>query len=338
MIPHTDLQWQALTWQQELKEAIRCPIELLSFLDLEPDQAESRALASRDFPMLVPRPFASKMKRGDRRDPLLLQVLPSPEELCNPAGYTRDPLQESLKNPVPGLIHKYHGRVLLIAAPGCAVNCRYCFRRHFEYSANSPSQSHWPQTLDYIAADSSISEVILSGGDPLLLNDSLLEEFIERISAISHVRRLRIHTRLPVVLPARLTLQLSNILGQSRLQCVMVIHCNHANEIDENLASSLKKFAASGVTLLNQSVLLRGINDSAEVLATLSETLFDARVMPYYLHLLDHVSGAAHFDLPQSRALEIYEELLAKCSGYLVPRLVRECPSTASKIPLTPYT
>lgn len=338
MIPHTDLQWQGLTWQQELKEAIRCPVELLSFLGLEPDQTDLRALASRDFPMLVPRPFATKMRHGDRRDPLLLQVLPSPEELRNPTGYSKDPLQEALKNPVPGLIHKYHGRVLLIAAPGCAVNCRYCFRRHFEYSANSPSQSHWPQTLRYIAADSSISEVILSGGDPLLLSDSLLEEFIERISAIGHVRRLRIHTRLPVVLPTRLTQQLASILGQSRLQCVMVIHCNHANEIDEQLASSLKEAAGSGVTLLNQSVLLRGINDSAEVLATLSETLFSAGVMPYYLHLLDHVSGAAHFDVPRSRALEIYEELLGQCSGYLVPRLVRECPSTASKVLLTPYT
>jgi EF-P beta-lysylation protein EpmB len=338
MIPHTDLQWQARTWQQELKEAFRSPIELLNFLALEPDQAEQRALASRDFPMLVPRPFANKMQRGDRRDPLLLQVLPSPEELRSPAGYTTDPLQEALKNPVPGLIHKYHGRVLLIAAPGCAVNCRYCFRRHFEYNANSPSRSHWPQTLDYIAAERSISEVILSGGDPLLLSDSLLEEFIERISEIGHVRRLRIHTRLPVVLPSRLTPQLGSMLQQSRLQCVMVIHCNHAREIDKELAQSLAKFTASGVTLLNQSVLLKGVNDSAQVLATLSETLFSAGVMPYYLHLLDHVSGAAHFEVTRPRALEIYEELLGKCSGYLVPRLVRECPNTASKVPLTPYT
>jgi EF-P beta-lysylation protein EpmB len=337
MIPHTDLQWQTQTWQQQLKEAIRCPLELLAFLGLEPDQAELRALASRDFPMLVPRPFVDRMKRGDRYDPLLLQVLPSPEELGRPVGYTNDPLQEALKNPVPGLIHKYHGRVLLIAAPGCAVNCRYCFRRHFEYSTNSPSRSLWPETLNYIAADSSISEVILSGGDPLLLNDSLLEELIGRISEIGHVRRLRIHTRLPVVMPTRLTLQLGALLAESRLQCVMVIHSNHANEINEELAQSLAKFASSGVTLLNQSVLLRGVNDSAEALEKLSEALFSAGVMPYYLHLLDRVSGAAHFDVPRSRALEIYEELLGKCSGYLVPRLVRECPDKASKVPLTPY-
>lgn len=338
MIPHTDLQWQTRTWQQELKQAFRSPIELLDFLGLKPDQAELRALAGKDFPMLVPRPFAKKMRRGDRSDPLLLQVLPSPEELHSPAGYSNDPLSEALKNPVPGLIHKYHGRVLLIAAPGCAVNCRYCFRRHFEYNTNSPSRSHWPQTLEYIAGDASISEVILSGGDPLLLSDSLLEEFIERISAISHVRRLRIHTRLPVVLPTRLTSQLAATLAQSRLQCVMVIHTNHANEVDADLADSLARFATSGATLLNQSVLLKGINDSSEALAKLSESLFAAGVMPYYLHLLDHINGASHFEVPQSQALAIYEELLGKCSGYLVPRLVRECPNTASKIPLTPYT
>lgn len=338
MIPHTEPQWQALSWQQELQNAIRCPAELLEFLGLEADMIEQRRRASDDFPMLVPRPFARRMKRGDPADPLLMQVLPCTDELTSPASYTPDPLQEADKNPVPGLIHKYHGRVLLIAASGCAVNCRYCFRRHFDYSVNNPGRDQWPQTLAYISAEHSITEVILSGGDPLLLSDNYLGELIERISAIEHIRTLRIHTRLPVVLPGRVTAELCALLEQSRLQTVMVIHCNHANEIGNELVHALAQLTRAGVRLLNQSVLLAGVNDCPAALANLSEALFDAGVMPYYLHLLDRVTGAAKFDVPDSRALDIHRQLLARCAGYLVPRLVRESADRPSKIPLSPYT
>ncbi len=337
MIPHTDAQWQALPWQAEMRDAIRSSAQLRKFLDLEPGDESQEEHAAKDFPVLVPRPYARRMKSGDSKDPLLLQVLASGAELSSPSEYSLDPLQEQDKNPLPGLIHKYRGRVLLIAASGCAVNCRYCFRRHFDYSANSPSRSHWPETLSYIAKDASISEVILSGGDPLLLPDDILGELIDQIAAIKHIKRLRIHTRLPVVLPVRITSGLCETLAKSRFRPVVVLHCNHPNEVDEELCKAARKMSDAGVTVLNQSVLLAGINDDARCLATLSEALFEAGVMPYYLHILDKVQGAAHFAVPQARALDIYRQLIGETSGYLVPRLVRECPDQPSKVPLSPY-
>jgi len=277
------------------------------------------------------------MKPGDPNDPLLLQVIASGTELTSPSDYSLDPLQEQAQNPLPGLIHKYRGRVLLIAASGCAVNCRYCFRRHFDYSANSPSQAHWPETLRYIEQDSSIREVILSGGDPLLLPDDTLARLIDQIAQIPHVERLRIHTRLPVVLPARVTPGLCGTLLTSRFKPVVVLHCNHPNEVDDELSQAIGRIGDTGATVLNQSVLLAGVNDDAQCLIELSEALFDAGAMPYYLHLLDKVRGAAHFAVPQARALDIYRELIGQTSGYLAPKLVRECPEEASKVPVSPY-
>jgi EF-P beta-lysylation protein EpmB len=337
MIPHTEPQWQTLPWQHELRTAFRKPAELLSFLGLPADNLAAQDAASSEFAMLVPRPFAQRMKPGDPQDPLLLQVLPGAEELHSPPNFTTDPLQEASSNPLPGIVHKYQGRVLLICAPGCAVNCRYCFRRHFDYSENNPGRDHWPATLDYIRSDTSITEVILSGGDPLLLGDDALAGLIAQIQSIAHVGRLRIHTRLPVVLPSRVTGTLCEMLGSSGLKPVMVIHSNHSNEIDADVVHALSDLRAGGVALLNQSVLLAGINDSAASLAQLSEVLFDNGVMPYYLHLLDKVSGAGGFALTDNRAMEIYRDLLSRCPGYLVPRLVRELPDHPSKVPLTPY-
>jgi L-lysine 2,3-aminomutase len=337
MIPHTEPQWQTLPWQHELRAAFRHPAELLTFLGLPTDALEARNAAGSEFSMLVPRPFAQRMKAGDPLDPLLLQVLPAAEELHNPVGFTTDPLQETSSNPQPGIVHKYQGRVLLICAPGCAVNCRYCFRRHFDYSENNPGRDHWPATLEYIRGDSSINEVILSGGDPLLLGDEVLAGLITQIQSIAHVRRLRIHTRLPIVLPTRVTAGLCAMLGNSGLKPVLVIHSNHSNEIDADVVNALAELRTAGVTLLNQSVLLAGVNDCAERLSQLSEVLFDNGVMPYYLHLLDKVNGAAGFALSDTRAMEIYRELLSRSPGYLVPRLVRELPGHPSKVPLTPY-
>lgn len=337
MIPHTDAQWQDLPWQTEMRYAIRSSAQLREFLNLEPGDESQEACAAKDFPVLVPRPYARCMKSGDPKDPLLLQVLATGAELSSPSNYSLDPLQEQNKNPLPGLIHKYRGRVLLIAASGCAVNCRYCFRRHFDYSANSPSRAHWPETLSYIAKDPSINEVILSGGDPLLLPDDILRELIDQIAAIKHVKRLRIHSRLPVVLPARITSDLCEAFAESRFRPVLVLHCNHPNEVGEELRNAVHRLSEAGVTVLNQSVLLAGINDDARCLARLSEALFDAGVMPYYLHMLDTVQGAAHFAVPQARALDIYRQLISETSGYLVPRLVRECPEQPSKVPLSPY-
>lgn len=337
MIPHTDAQWQALPWQLELRGAIRSSNQLRTFLGLNSGNASEEQCAEKDFSVLVPKPYARRMKIGDPLDPLLLQVLASGAELSSPSDYSHDPLKEQEKNPLPGLIHKYQGRVLLIAASGCAVNCRYCFRRHFDYNANSPSRAHWPETLRYIEEDTSISEVILSGGDPLLLPDDILAELIDQIAAIKHIKRLRIHTRLPVVLPGRITSELCELLAISRFRPVIVLHCNHPNEIDDELRDAIGRLSNAGVTVLNQSVLLAGVNDDPQCLSELSEALFDAGAMPYYLHILDKVQGAAHFAVPQARALDIYRQFISRSSGYLVPKLVRECPDQPSKVPLCPY-
>lgn len=336
MILRSPPLWQSETWQQQLAGAIRDPAELMALLALDPAAAPDCAQALRDFPLRVPRAFAARMRPGDWADPLLLQVLPSHRESEHQVGFVADPLGENDSNPVPGLIHKYRGRVLLITSPACAVHCRYCFRRHFPYDDNTPGSRDWDQALDYIAADPGISEVILSGGDPLAAGDGHLQRLVARIAAIGHVRRLRLHTRLPVVLPARITEDCLAWLTGSRLQVVMVIHANHANELDSEVAAALAALAKQGVTLLNQAVLLRGVNDSADALADLSERLFELGVLPYYLHLLDRVSGAGHFEVGEKEGRRLYRELLARLPGFLVPRLVREQAGERSKTPLAP--
>ncbi len=282
------------------------------------------AEACTDFPLRVPESFIARMEQGNPRDPLLMQVLPHNRETLFMPDYRRDPVGEQASMVVPGVIHKYSGRVLLIAAVSCAVHCRYCFRRHFPYVEANPKRDYWRAALDYIASDSTINEVILSGGDPLLLADSHLSKLIGRLEAIPHLRRMRIHTRLPVVLPSRVDEALLHWLGQGRLQMVMVIHTNHPNELNESVHDALQKIAAAGVALLNQSVLLKGINDQAETLGNLSEKLFSTGVLPYYLHLLDKVQGAAHFEVSEDIALILVEAMHSSLPGYLVPRLVRE--------------
>ncbi len=333
MIPQTDLQWQQTDWQQGLRQAFRDPAELLAWLDLPTPEQDALLAACQDFPMLVPRPYAARMRPGDPNDPLLRQVLPLAEEMTPTPGYVDDPLAEQDANPVPGLIHKYQGRVLWITATGCAVNCRYCFRRHFDYDGNANGRRQWQPVLDYIAADADIEEVILSGGDPLLHQDAYLAQLVTQLERIPHVRRLRIHTRLPVVLPQRVTPSLQNLLRETRLRPVVVVHCNHPAEIDVATGEAFLALHQAGATVLNQTVLLRGVNDCVDTLAQLGEALFDYRVQPYYLHLLDPVRGAAHFDLPLEEALSLYDALRARSSGYLVPTLVRERAGAPYKVP-----
>jgi len=251
-------------------------------------------------------------------------------------GYGNDPLEEADANKVPGLIHKYHGRVLLILTGHCGVHCRYCFRRHFPYADNQPSRQDWSQAFDYIRNDVSISEVILSGGDPLAVPDRHLQWMIDEIARIAHVQRLRIHSRLPVVIPSRVTSELVVMLAQTRLATSLVIHANHAQELDDHVMHALAPLRQAGVTLLNQAVLLAGINDDAEVLIALSERLFAIGVLPYYVHLLDRVAGAAHFDAGADLIPSLRDALLARLPGYLVPQFVREVPQAASKIPILP--
>ncbi len=340
MIARSPAGWQAPPWQQQLANVIRDPVTLFAELGLDPQQAPPawRPLADThlSFPLRVPRPFVARMRPGDWQDPLLLQVLPAAAELLTTRGFDDDPLRERAHNPVPGLIHKYQGRVLLIASGGCAINCRYCFRREFPYADNNPGSRGWQQALDYISADTSIEEVILSGGDPLAADDRHLARLVDDLASMAHVMRLRVHTRLPVVIPARINPDLISWLGGGRLRPVLVLHCNHPRELDANVAAALAQLREAGIPLLNQSVLLAGINDNGDTLVELSKRLFELGVMPYYLHLLDRVSGAAHFEVTSDRARALLGDLLARLPGYLVPRLVRDQAGAASKLPVAP--
>ncbi|WP_114192044.1 EF-P beta-lysylation protein EpmB [Edaphovirga cremea] len=321
-------------WLYQLGDVITDPDELLHLLSLNqhPVLPEGRD-ARRLFPLRVPRAFAARMKPGDANDPLLLQVLTVREEFIAAPGFTTDPLDEQ-QSIVPGLLHKYRNRALLLVKGGCAVNCRYCFRRHFPYQENQGNKTNWRLALDYIAQHPELDEIIFSGGDPLMAKDHEIDWLIGQIELIPHIKRLRIHSRLPVVIPARITPELCQRFSDSRLQILLVTHINHPNEIDVSLCKSMAKLRAAGVTLLNQSVLLRGINDDADVLAALSNALFDTGILPYYLHVLDKVQGAAHFMVDDDEARALIKALLSKVSGYLVPKLAREIGGEASKTPL----
>ncbi|PLW83703.1 EF-P beta-lysylation protein EpmB [Kineobactrum sediminis] len=322
-------------WRAALRDLVTSADTLLDYLQLQPEQVGWSPQAASDFPLRVPRDFMRRMVIGDPADPLLLQVLAGRQELLASSGFGPDPIGETgTANPQPGIIHKYHGRLLLLVTGSCAIHCRYCFRRHFPYSDNQNSRSEWPAALQYIAADDSISEVIFSGGDPLVASDRQLAELVGQLAAIPHVTRLRIHTRLPVIIPQRVTDSLLEALTDSRLATVMVVHSNHANEIDEEVAAAFGRIRKTGMVLLNQSVLLAGINDNAAVLAALSERLFLAGALPYYLHLLDKVAGAAHFDVDESRAKALHREISTVLPGYLLPKLVREIAGAPAKVPV----
>lgn len=318
-------------WQTALAQAITDPRQLLTALKLSPEQLLISDQACLDFPLRVPQGFVKRMQPGDPYDPLLRQVLPIRQELMLVAGFNRDPLKEQQVNPIPGLLHKYYGRVLLTMTGTCAIHCRYCFRRHFPYSDNNPGTQGWQQAMQYIAKDPSITEVILSGGDPLLIKDEPLSLLIKQLAEIKHVERLRIHSRLPIVLPERITDSLISCLTQTPLQPIMVIHCNHPKEIDASVKIAMKKFQTANITLFNQSVLLKGVNDDAKVLIALSKALFNIGVIPYYLHLLDRVQGAAHFEVSEKKARALYADIIKNLPGYLVPKLVREEAGAAAK-------
>ena len=321
-------------WQETLREAATDPARLLAELALDPALGGPALEAAARFPLKVPGPYLDRIVRGDAADPLLRQVLPVAAELEDTDGYLADPVGDLASADAPGVLHKYAGRALLIASGSCAIHCRYCFRREFPYAEHLASTGRFRQALERIAADASIEEVILSGGDPLSLSNTRLAELGSGIEAIPHVRRLRIHTRHPVVLPDRVDDGLLGWLGGLRLPVVMVIHANHAREIDGEAQGALAALASRGVMLLNQSVLLRGVNDSLDALQALSERLAEVRVLPYYLHLLDRVRGAAHFEVSEERGRELVEGLRTRLPGYLVPRLVREVAGELSKTPV----
>ncbi|MGH8427374.1 MAG: EF-P beta-lysylation protein EpmB [Gammaproteobacteria bacterium] len=319
-------------WRSELARAIRDPTELASALGLDAATVPEMKTASGTFRLLVPRGFVELMNRGDPADPLLRQILPDPLELApQPPGYGSDPLAEAAAARTPGLLHKYRGRALLVTSGACAVHCRYCFRRHFPYPSENPRREDWNAALEAIAADPSLTEVILSGGDPLMLEESELASLTDRLAGIPHVCRLRIHTRLPVVLPERVDIALLDWLRTSPLPVTMVLHINHPREIGAELAAACTRLRLHLRFLLNQSVLLAGVNDDEDTLVELSERLDAAGVLPYYLHLPDATSGTAHFAVSTERGIQLVTALRARLPGYLVPRLAREEPGAPAK-------
>ena len=324
----------AESWRAALKTAVRDPVRLCRLLGLPHQLEEAAERASQTFPVFAPLGYIARIKRGDPLDPLLRQILPLADELAESPTFTQDPVGDETAKRSPGLLQKYHGRALMIATGACAVHCRYCFRRHFSYGENRPSAPLWEQAVAAVAADASLEEIVLSGGDPLTLTDNQLADLAGQLAAIPHLRRLRIHTRLPVVIPARVTPALIDWLRGTRLVPVLVIHANHPQELDQDVAAALARLADAGVPLLNQSVLLRGVNDDAETLIGLSRKLLDCRVMPYYLHQLDRVAGAVHFEVEVDRGLAIIATMRARLPGYAVPRYVRELAGQPSKVVL----
>lgn len=323
-------------WQQELAQAIKCPAELLARLGLSADTIPAGIDLDQPFPLRVPRGYVARMQPGDPHDPLLLQVLPRQLEAAIQPAFLRDPVGDAAAVVSPGLLHKYHGRVLLITTGACPIHCRYCFRRHFPYADNRPDDRHWQAAIDYIARHPDINEVILSGGDPLSLSTRRLAEISTALRDIPHLRRLRIHTRMPIVLPTRIDNEFLRWLDDLPWQTVLVTHCNHANELGDEVQCALGKLRQLGVTLLNQSVLLKAVNDQVDRLCALSEALFACGVLPYYLHLLDRVQGAAHFEVDEASAWQLVDGVRRRLPGFLVPQLVRETAGEPYKVPLHP--
>lgn len=321
-------------WQQAMRDAVTDPHELLALLELDSARIRLPVAALRHFPLRVPRSFVARMRKGDPCDPLLLQVMPQLYEDQEIAGYVADPVDDLASALTPGLLHKYPGRALLISTGACAVHCRYCFRREFPYPEQNARNNAWEPALQAINADPSIEEVILSGGDPLSLSDERLLALSQQLDAIPHLQRLRIHSRQPIVLPERVDDALLAWMSKGRLQRIVVLHCNHPRELDQAVIDAIRALRARGIALFNQSVLLRTVNDDLQTLRELSQQLFSAGVVPYYLHQLDRVRGAAHFEVTDQEALRLYQQLQDSLPGYMVPRLVREIPGELSKRPL----
>ena len=326
---------ESIRWQSQVADVITDVDQLLAILQLS--DIKSDLYLPEDFSLRVPKGFVGKMEKGNPKDPLLLQVLPNKLEQAKVSGYVADPLAENHQNPIKGLLHKYHSRVLITVTGACAIHCRYCFRQHFDYQGNLPKSDQLKVIQDYIIEHPEIREVLLSGGDPLSLSNRRLFIWLEALEALPQITTIRLHTRLPIVIPERLDSELLTRLEASRCRIVMVVHSNHANEIDQHTAQYLLQAKQKGITLLNQTVLLAGINDSVAVQVELSECLFEAGVLPYYLHLLDKVDGAAHFDMSQRQAVALYWQMLQQLPGYLVPKLVQELPNKPFKTPVNLY-
>lgn len=325
---------QPKSWQMLWREAIRDPRELLKMLALPHLAAQISDQAAAQFPLRVPAGFVAKMRRGDANDPLLRQVLPILDEDRLAEGFSFDAVGDAAAKSGTGVIHKYHGRALLITTGSCAIHCRYCFRRHFPYAEETAASQHWSEAISYLSSDTGITEVILSGGDPLSLSTAKLKELTDALVELPHIKRLRIHTRLPVVLPERIDAELLAWLDSLSWPIAVVIHANHVNELAQDVAHAVSKLRDADITVLNQAVFLKGVNDSVAGQTELSERLFEIGVLPYYLHQLDKVQGAAHFQIDDQQARDIHQSMMRALPGYLVPKLVQEVAGEASKTPL----
>jgi len=334
MITANSTSAQPKSWQMLWREAVRDPRDLLKMLALPHLAEQISDKAAIQFPLRVPLGFIAKMRRGDAHDPLLRQVLPVVDEDRIVEGFDFDAVGDAAAKGGIGVIHKYHARALLITTGSCAIHCRYCFRRHFPYSEETAASQQWSGAIAYLKSDTSITELILSGGDPLSLSTGKLKELTDQLAALPQIKRLRLHTRLPVVLPERVDEEFLTWIGGLPWPVVMVIHANHANELGTDVSQAMARLKHSGVALLNQAVLLKGVNDSASEQTRLSEQLFEIGVLPYYLHQLDKVQGAAHFQIEDHLARDIHSAMMKALPGYLVPKLVREIPGEASKTPL----
>ena len=326
---------QGYNWKNSLAQAVRDPEELLKILELPASLLPTAKTAAKSFPLRVPYSYINRIKKGDPYDPLLRQILPLGDELDNNVeGYTNDPVGDISAQQAPGLLQKYHGRALLVTTGACGIHCRYCFRRNYPYAETNPLQDNWTSVIKFLHEKNEINEIILSGGDPLTLTDQRLAKLVNELEQIPHLKTLRIHTRLPIVLPQRVNQELLQWMTATRFKLVLVLHINHANEIDFDVKRAMAELNNLDLSLLNQSVLLRGVNDDTKALYQLSHALFDAHILPYYLHQLDKVSGAAHFAVTDRTAIKLIEELRQQLPGYLLPRLVREQPGEPSKLPM----
>ncbi len=318
-------------WQSLLADAIRDPNQLIDYLKLPKNYINKIRQDNDNFKLLATKSYLDKIEKGNINDPLLLQILPSKQELNHSKYYVSDPVGDKEAEISPGVLQKYHGRALIVTTGVCAIHCRYCFRQEFPYAELNPAKNNWRETIRIIANDTSLHEVILSGGDPLVLSDERLSSLCNQLADIPHIKTIRFHSRLPIVLPERIDNNFLTWFRQLKVNKVLVIHANHANEIDEKVGDKLRLLSCSKCVLLNQSVLLKGVNNNTQVLEELSHVLFKYQALPYYLHLLDKVTGAAHFDVNEAKAIKIIEELRVKLPGYLVPKLVREISGKRSK-------
>lgn len=334
MISEIQNRSQSPAWQRRYASAFTRLDELLRYLRLNPSDFVDPPDPHQAFPVRVPRDYAARIEKGNPRDPLLLQILPLRLENVLNSTYSPDPTGDQVAMVTPGLLKKYRSRALLVATGACAIHCRYCFRREYPYQEASAAVSNWPEILQTITADTELEEIILSGGDPLSLSDERLSTIITQLAAVPRIKRIRIHTRLPVVIPARVTPALLDMLSRAGKNIVLVTHINHAHEIDTDVVKAMRELQRAGVILLNQSVLLKQVNDSVKALIELSEHLLDCGISPYYLHQLDRIQGAAHFEVADAVATNLVREMRNRCAGYMVPRLVREMPGLKTKVPV----